>query len=158
VNGGDLKVPVAALPAELLLAGGAAVSGRIFVPAVASRHEGPTRPDEWVNEATAFFPFLADESERPVLVNKAAVVALSVPAWADEPALDETVPSPHCGVAVDCGEATFRGFVTLDVPAHQGRMLDVLNLPGAFLTVRDRERHHLVNKRHIVRVVEERSG
>lgn len=158
MSSAELKVPVAALPAVLLLAGGASVSGRIFVPATAARHDGPMRPDEWVNEPPAFFPFLADDGERPILVNKVAVIALTVPAWSDEPAQEEAVPLQYLTVVVDCVAASFHGRVTLDVPAHQARMLDVLNLPAAFLAVRDGERHHLVNKRHVVRVVEEGSG
>ena len=154
---GELRVPVAALPAVVTWLAGAPVSGRIYVPAVASRHGGPTRPDEWINEAPPFFPFLPDEAERPVLVNKGAVVALTVPAWSDEPDPDEAVPAPQRAVAVECGGMTFRGLLALDLPAHQGRVLDVLNLAPTFLVVRDGESHHLVNKRHIVRVLEERS-
>ena len=154
----DLRVPVAALPAVVTFVGGGSSSGRIYVPAVASRHGGPTRPDEWINEAPPFFPFLPDEGERPVLVNKAAVVALTVPAWSDEPDPDEAVLVPQCAAVIECGAASFRGLVALDLPAHQGRVLDVLNLATGFLTVGDGDRHHLINKRHIVRVVEERSA
>jgi len=155
---GELRVPVAALPAVVALASGASMSGRIYVPAVASRHGGPTRPVEWINDGPAFFPFLPDEADRPVLLNKAAVLALTVPAWSDEPDPDEVVPAPQREVVVECGAATFRGRVALDLPAHQGRLLDVLNLAAGFLTVCDGGSHHLVNKRHVVRVVEAGGG
>jgi hypothetical protein len=158
VSDDELKVPVAPLPATLHLAGGAITCGRIFVPSTASRHEGPTRPDEWVDEPAAFFPFLPDDGIAPELINKAAVVAFTVPAWADEPDADETVPAPRLAVVVECDGATFRGEVALDLPAHRRRARDLLNAPGGFLMVRDGDSHHLVNKSRIVRVTENRSG
>ena len=40
------------------------------------------------------------------------------------------------------------------MPSNHARVLDLLNRPGAFLTVRDGERHHLVAKARITRVSE----
>ena len=40
------------------------------------------------------------------------------------------------------------------MPAGHARVLDLLNRPGAFLNVRDGERHHLVAKARITRVSE----
>jgi hypothetical protein len=44
--------------------------------------------------------------------------------------------------------------VLLDLPVNHSRVLDLLNRPGAFLNVRDGERHHLVAKDRITRVME----
>ena len=40
------------------------------------------------------------------------------------------------------------------MPAKHSRILDLLNRPGAFLNVREGERHHLVRKSRITRVSE----
>jgi hypothetical protein len=42
------------------------------------------------------------------------------------------------------------------MPEEQRRVLDVLNRPGRFLTLRDGARHHLVQKNRITRVQETR--
>jgi len=42
----------------------------------------------------------------------------------------------------------------VDMPANHSRILDLLNRPGAFLNVREGERHHLVCKARITRVSE----
>jgi len=49
------------------------------------------------------------------------------------------------------------GDVLVDMPANNSRILDLLNRPGAFLNVREGERHHLVRKSGITRVSEPRS-
>jgi hypothetical protein len=40
------------------------------------------------------------------------------------------------------------------MPEGRTRLLDVLNRPEFFLTLRDGERHQLIQKRRIVRVLE----
>lgn len=152
----DLRVPVAALPVEVRHLDGRTVAGRIFVPAAALRHDGPTRPDEWINGAGRFFPFLPNESAQSVLVNKETVLAIAVPAWADEPDPADAVSAPARVISIECGGVSFQGVITLDLPANHGRVLDYLNVPGEFLTLRIGGRHHLVNKRHITRVIEVR--
>ncbi|MEW6336029.1 MAG: hypothetical protein ACOY3Y_20145 [Acidobacteriota bacterium] len=150
----ELRVPVAALPAEVLCTDGSVMRGRIFVPATAAGHEGPTLPDEWMNRPARFFPFLPDGDGRPLLLNKATVVAVTVPAWADEADPEMFAPAPEREVVVECGGRSFRGMVALELPEHQRRVLDLLNQPGGFLTVRSTEHHHLIAKHHITRVVE----
>ena len=155
----DLRVPVVTLPVEIRYTEGRAIAGRIFVPATALRHQGPMRADEWVNETDRFFPFLPNDSRQSVLVNKAAVLAIIVPAGATgatEPDSSEVVPVPERVISIECGGATFQGVITLDMPAHHSRVLDYLNLPTGFLPLRVGDRHHLINKRHITRVIEVR--
>jgi hypothetical protein len=42
------------------------------------------------------------------------------------------------------------------MPEEHRRVLDYLNRPGRFLTLRDGDRHHLVQKNRITRVQETR--
>lgn len=155
-NLGDLRVPTLALPAEVLTVDGRSAVGRIFVPAAAHSHGGAMRADEWMNEPADFFPFLPDDAEQPVLLNRHEVLILTVPAHADAGDLVDTVPLPEKTVTVDCRGRRLSGRLVIDMPEEHSRVLDYLNRPGRFLTLRDGPRHHLVQKSRITRVQETR--
>jgi hypothetical protein len=154
---GDLRVPMVALAAEVTTADGRIARGRVFLPASAHNHDGPMRAEEWMNEPTDFFPFLADDTEAPVLLNRHEVEVLTVPAHADAGSVVEDgdeAQAPH--VVVDCRGRLLSGTIVIDMPEEHRRVLDVLNRPGRFLTLRDGARHHLVQKDRITRVQETR--
>ena len=144
----DLRVPTVAIPVELRLGDGRRLAGRIFVPAAAAAHSGPMRPDEWLNEPAPFLPFLPDDEQRPLLLAKATLAGLTVPARAQ--AHDPEVEGALHAVAVECGGQTWRGQVAFDLP----RLLDFLNRPERFFVLRDGARDHLLNKHHVTRVSE----
>jgi len=151
---GELRVPTVAFPAEAVCADGRSFLGRIFVPAAASRHAGSMRAEEWMNEGTSFFPFLPDDSRTSVLLNKDELLVLSVSASADQGGVVEEAEAPARRVAVECGARCFEGTLLIEMPSNQSRVLDYLNRPGLFLTLREGDRHHLVRKSRITRVVE----
>lgn len=151
----ELRVPTIATPAHVTCADGRVFSGRVFVPAAAFRHTGPMRPEEWINEPARFFPFLPDREDVPVLLNKDEVVAIGIAA----PGADEDLAPAEDGVrsvAIECGTVRFEGTLRIDMPEGQRRVLDTLNRPERFLTLRAGNRLHLVHKRHITRVLERR--
>lgn len=152
----ELRVPTVALDAEIVCLDGTWCVGRIFLPAASSHHSGPMRPDEWMNDGTPFFPFLPANSASAVIMNKAQVVVLTV--FADAPAEEEGVESPHRRVQVECRERMVAGILVIDMPEGHQRVLDYLNRPDPFLIVRDGSREHLVRKERITRVVEPREG
>ena len=154
----ELRVPTVAFPAEAVCAHGRMFVGRIFVPAAASRHAGAMRAEEWMNEGNAFFPFLPDDSRTSVLLNKQEVVVLSVSASADVGGLAEEAEIPARRVVVECGGRRLDGTLLIEMPPTQSRVLDYLNRPEAFLTLREGDRHHLVRKSRITRVVEHQEG
>lgn len=150
----ELRVPTVALAAEILCADGRDLLGRIFVPASASSHAGAMRPEEWMNEPVDFFPFLPDSAQSPIILNKHEVLILSVPASVDaNQALDEA-DNPQRRVTVECGGRRPSGTLVIDMPQNQSRVLDYLNRAGRFLTLRDGDRHHLIQKQRITRVEE----
>jgi hypothetical protein len=154
VNPGELRVPTVALAAEIYAADGRVFRGRIFVPAAAPRHEGAERAVEWINEGGPFFPFLPDEASTAVILNKHEVLAVTVAAEADiGDVTDETLPDVR-RVVVECGDRRFEGNVVVDMPEHHRRVLDFLNRAEPFLVLRDADRHHLVQKARIARVLE----
>lgn len=151
---GELRVPTVAFPAEAVCADGRTFVGRIFVPAAASHHAGAMRAEEWMNDSTGFFPFLPDDSRASILLNKQELLVLSVSASADRSDLSEEVEIPIRRVAVECGERRLEGILVIEMPSTQSRVLDYLNRPEPFLTLREGDRHHLVRKSRITRVVE----
>jgi hypothetical protein len=130
----------------------------VFLPAAAESHAGAMRAEEWMNDPAAFFPFLPDGEGRPVILNKDQVAVLTVAASADRDDTLERRAPPTRQVSVECGALRVEGEVLVDMPASQSRVLDLLNRPGAFLNVREGDRHHLVRKSGITRVSEPASA
>lgn len=151
---GELRVPTVAFPAEAVFADGRVFVGRIFVPAAASRHAGAMRAEEWMNDSTTFFPFLPDDSRTSVLLNKQELLVLSVAATADTGDVEEEVGTLTREVAVECGQRRLEGSLVIEMPTNQCRVLDYLNRSEPFLILREGDRHHLVRKSRITRVVE----
>jgi hypothetical protein len=156
-NPSELRVPTMALSAELTCADGRSMAGRIFMPVTASRHTGPMRAEEWINERTAFFPFLPDGASTPVIMNKDEIVVLSVPAAAD-PHLPDDPASPLRRVTIECGQRRLEGTVALEMPEDHLRVLDILNGSDSFVTLQQGGRHQFVQKKRITRVFETREG
>jgi hypothetical protein len=150
----EFHVPRLLRAAEVVCSDGRVLRGRVFLPATAESHPGAMRAEEWMNDPAAFFPFLPDGEGRPIILNKAQVAVVTVAAAADHDETLEQVGPPVKRVRVECGALRLEGEVLVDMPVNQSRILDVLNRPGAFLNVREGDRHHLVRKSGITRVSE----
>jgi hypothetical protein len=148
------QIPRLLRAAEVLVADGRVLRGRVFLPATAASHAGAMRAEEWMNDPQAFFPFLPDGEGSPVILNKDQIVVVTVAASADRDETLADVGAPVRRVSVECGALRLSGDVLVDMPANHSRLLDLLNRTGAFLNVRDGERHHLVAKARITRVSE----
>jgi hypothetical protein len=149
----ELRVPTVAMSTEVLCADGRSFRGRVFVPALASHHTGPMRLEEWLNEPLQFFPFLPDDADAPVLMNKREVLVMTFAA----PPPDDDNPepeSPHRRVAIECEARRLEGVLVIDMPSHLSRVLDCLNRAQMFLTLLDGDLHHLIQKERITRVLE----
>jgi hypothetical protein len=152
------QVPRLLRTAEVLCGDGRVLKGRVFLPAAAESHPGVMRAEEWMNDPAPFFPFLPDGEGSPVILNKEQLLVVTVSASADRDETMEQVGPPVRRVAVECGALRLQGEVLIDMPINSSRILDVLNRPGAFLNVRDGDRHHLVRKSRITRVSELAAG
>ena len=148
----ELRVPTTQVEAELQLDDARVLRGAIFVPA-SSSHSGAKRPDEWINETAVFFPFQIEGSRTTELFSKNASLRISVAASLLHQE-EQPVEIEHRRVVVETTAGTFEGLVRLDMPAHQRRVLDYLNLPQPFFCVIARDRAHLIQKRLVRRVVE----
>jgi hypothetical protein len=149
----ELRVPTVALAAEVSCADGRTFTGRIFVPAAASHHTGPMRPEEWINEPLPFFPFLPDDASVPVMLDKHMVLVVTLDNVTAAP--EEELGFPQ-RVVVEVGGKRLEGLLHIDMPEHHRRVQDYLNRFELFLTLIDGTHRHLVQKHHITRVIEVR--
>lgn len=149
----ELRVPTVPLVAEIRYFDERPLRGKVFIPARAYTHEGAMRPDEWINQSTNFFPFLADGAKRAQILNKRYVVVLTI-----EDMAVEAEPLAEFGFAqrvrVECGTLTLEGVVSIEMPETQRRLLDFMNRPELFLTVRDGSRCHIIQKHRITAIAE----
>jgi hypothetical protein len=149
----DLAIPTIQLRAEIRYFDERPLSGRIFLPQQAAHHEGPTRPEEWMNEGGAFFPFVPDSSERAVILNKRYIVVLTVTEGYEALNLpEETGVSRY--VQVKCGSLEIEGLVYIDMPDTHRRLTDWVNRPEPFLMLREGELRHLIQKSRITFLTE----
>jgi len=154
----DLRVPVIEIAGQVRCTDGECFIGRIFVPASAHNHSGPMRPEEWMNGHPAFFPFLPENAKIPILISKSEILWLSVEEKADKGDLPDDVPVPQRRVQLQLEGYRLEGTLVLDLPEFQVRVLDLLNGPEEFVTLRKDLHHYLVPKRRIIRVMEIQEG
>ncbi len=114
------------------------------------------RPGEWLNERQPFFPFLPDDSDSPVLLNKLQVLVVSVSTAADALPSYEEAGAELRRVVVECGPRVIEGSLLIQLPENHRRVLDYVNQAELFLTLRDGDRHHYVQKHQVTRVIEVR--
>ena len=149
----DLKVPTITVEAELRYFDERLLKGRIFLPVGTATRESPMYPEEWINQANFFFPFLVDGEERARILNKRYVVVLTIRAsehaevWADPIGLVRNV-------RVECGTLQISGTVYIDMPNYMQRLLDFANRPEAFLVVYEGDKRHIVQKSRITLLAE----
>jgi hypothetical protein len=151
-SGQTFYVPRVLRSAEVVCADGRVLRGRVFLPAAAESHAGTLRMAEWLDEAGAFFPFLPDGEGRPVLLNKHELIVVTVAAAVEDEGGEAGVQRSR--IRVECGVLRLEGEVLIDMPASHSRVLDLLNRPGDFLTLRNGDHNLFVRKSRIVRVTE----
>lgn len=148
----ELRVPTLPLDAEIRYEN-EVLSGRIFLPALAVHHTGSMRPDEWINQASTFFPFVVASEKRARILNKRYVVVLTVPAQREEVDLIEELGIAR-RVCVECGGVSVEGIVHVNMPEAQSRILDWVNTAQPFLLVREGDRWHIIQKNRITKLIE----
>jgi hypothetical protein len=149
----DLKVPTITVEAELRYFDERLLKGRIFLPVGTATRESPMYPEEWINQANFFFPFLVDGEERARILNKRYVVVLTIRASEHAEVWAEPIGVVR-NVRIECGTLQIRGTVYIDMPNYMQRLLDFANRPEAFLVVYEGEKRHIVQKSRITFLAE----
>lgn len=153
----ELRVPTVGVDVEILYADEMQLLGRIFLPSLAHRHDGPTRADEWINDEVPFFPFVEPTREGAVLLNKDRVVVLTVPIEAMGPER----PLEHVRVTrvrMECVNRSYEGTLQIDMPEGKTRVLDYMNRDVRFIALFEEDKCHLIRRIFIDRVIELREG
>ena len=147
----ELRVPTLKLSVSIGYFDEERLKGDVFLPAMAANHDGPTRPEEWLNHENPFFPFVPDGESGAVILNKRYVIVLSVPLGAFS---GVGLTGIERKVSLECGRLKMKGSVLIDMPASQSRLADWINRPDRFLVLRDETDVHLVQKSRITRLSE----
>ena len=155
----NFRIPTVTLDAKVLCANGDRIAGRLYLAAGTTHHPGPMLPEERLNDVSRFFPFLPEGAEAPVILNKREVAVVTVPAVAE--AVDEfdvRPPRQLRRIELECVGTKLDGFLVIEMPVAQSRVLDHLNRDEHFVTLEKDGEHHIVNKSWITRVVEREAG
>jgi hypothetical protein len=154
----EYRVPKRRVSAEVLLLGHPRKVVTLFLHEVAETHAGAERPSDLLNGEGTFFPAI-EPPGKLVLLQRDAVMVISVAAEA------EFLPSDPEGSLPDPAQATkipvevilqdgshVRGTVQFAMPQGRDRLIDFMNAPDRFITVREENLARLINKRRIVRI------
>jgi len=148
----ELRVPTQSVRAEILLVDGKRLKGEIFIPASASDYAGSRGVEDWIEELEEFFPFHTEGAAKPALYAKEAIVALTTTVPKSDGPGSESSSQHH--VVLECAGSRHEGTLSIEMPAHQRRVLDCMNHHERFVCLKDGTRLQLVRKRAVLRVFE----
>jgi hypothetical protein len=153
------RVPRLRIAAQIQTIGRQVRHVALFLGDRAQNHPGPERPSDLLNRGT-FLP--AIERDEIEFLSIDAVILVSVDAELefgsdDLTSLDAALSATtHRRVLIELDDGTsLHGDLTYVLPAGQSRIQDYLNSKERFLSVRDGNQAHLINKRHVVLVTPE---
>lgn len=153
------RVPKRELTAEVTVVGRPAVAVTLFLSEQARSHEGYERPSDMLNGIDSFFPTLLSDGQL-LLFQRDAVSVVSVPAESEEDVEGVLAGSDGPGAptirqveVVLEGGGALRGSVEYVMPEDRRRLQDFLNAGDRFLSVRQGDTVHLINKLRIVSIV-----
>jgi len=149
VTAGEFALPRGSVAAHLVLAGGEAHSGEIYVAERVPHHSGPETPLEMLNRPDPFFAFRPKDGH-VLLVAKAATVTVEVhQAPMDDPTRRSVARAAPLEITLTGGD-TLVGFALAELPEHHARPLDILNAStDRFFAVDAGAATHFVNRAHV---------
>ena len=145
----ELKVPKRRVQVEVLVPGSPPRQVTVFLAEFASKHTGPERLSDLLNDHDQFVPAL--EGAATIFLGRHGIAAARV---AHEWELgEEPSEGQRHEVEVLLADGTsLRGVVSFVLPTERSRLLDFLNDAQPFVRLVERDQVALINKRHIVRV------
>ena len=154
----EYRIPKLEISAEVSLLAHPQKEVKLFLHEHAETHAGAERPSDLLNGPGEFFPAV-EPSGKLVLLHRDAVTVISVSAESEFPPDEsgEGIEDPEQAAKVPVeviiqGGTVIRGTVRFVLPEGRNRLIDFLNMPDRFLTVRENGLARLINKRRIVRV------
>jgi hypothetical protein len=151
----EYSVPTTPLRVTLWLTDGRILDGEVFLPSTSSVRDGPMLAGEWVNFAPPFVPVRSPVDRTVTLVARAHVVTIALDAGVPAADPEELVSARTRRVVVETtGGTAYEGWMAITMPTHQQRLVDWLNTPDAYTTIDVDGRVHLIQKAHILRIVD----
>jgi hypothetical protein len=149
VTAGGFALPRASVAVRIVLVGGEAQAGEIYLAERVPQHSGPETPLEMLNRPDPFFPFCPKDGE-VLLVAKAATVAVEVhQAPIGDPTRRSVARAAPLEITLTGGD-TLVGFALAELPEHHARPLDILNASTEpFFAVDAGAATHFVNRAHV---------
>ncbi len=154
----EYSVPKLQVHARIIVSGERPADVTLFLSERAEKHAGHERPSDLLNGSLAFIP-ARDEHGSVVLLGHDNLMVVSV-ASDDEPGDEELhladralldVTAVQIQVVMQDG-TTLRGEVRYLMPPSQRRLQDFLNTDQRFVSLRQDNVVHLVNKGRIVQI------
>ena len=152
----ELRIEKTRTDAVVTLAGGASVSGHVFVAQASAILPGPEGVAELLNSESGFFPFQTGEAHgaRTVLYNRDHVVAVAI--HGDEARRDpgyDVATERKVSVLLSNGQRIL-GSVRVHRPEGRDRLSDWARHGERFRYVETAEATYIVNVDHVVEVHE----
>lgn len=148
----ELRVPTVPLAVVIRYFDERRLEGKVFLPSMAQTHAGPPRAEEWLNKGVQFFPFVPKGEPRAVILNKRYVVMLTIAAPKEQ--VEALQAGTERRIKIECGGLALEGSILIDMPTEHSRLFDWINRPEKFLTIRQGDEIHLVQKSRITMLAE----
>jgi hypothetical protein len=150
----EFKIPKTISPVICHTTDGKSIEGDIFLDVIGKY--SPNHIHDFFEADALFFPLRTVETEKPFLIPKSILVLVEVVTSRTRIQNDpSTMLSEKKSAVLDLqGMGSVTCEVVIDTPVDQSRILDVLNHSGQFLPVIWNNAPSLINKLHILRVVE----
>jgi hypothetical protein len=150
----EFKIPKTLSPVVCHTTAGETIAGDIFLDVIGQC--SPSHIHDFFEADALFFPVRTTETEKPFLIAKEVLVLVEIISSRSRLQSDTSILLCEKKPAVlDVqGLRSVTCEIVIDTPADRSRILDVLNHAGHFLSIVWNNTPSLVNKRHILRVVE----
>ena len=151
------RIPKQRVPAVIAFAGAPPQTLNLYLSERAATHEGYERPSDLLNKTTPFLPATGPDGS-VLILNRHAIrwVQIELHHEFEDATEVEVIPHPDLTEAeievILSDESHLRGTVSFCLPGSQRRVQDFLNLPDAFLVLRQEDVAVLINKDQIVHV------
>ena len=153
----DIKIPRRTITARVFFHRYGEEACDFFLAESSDRHQGPETLDEFLNlDPREFIPIRMRDSGNIVLISKKFIEAVTVPR--DSAALDDNHGVPPTREsklkATMTDDRTYQGTLRIYSAAHQARVTDFMNAPGAFFQLHTEAGVAYINKFYLSRIEE----
>ena len=147
----DFRVPKRRVEIETLSVDGVSRKIGVYLSEYSAIHSGSERVSDLLNEVAEFFPAIDGQTGQTIFLTRSGLISATVASVEELDASERDVPLTEQRVEVTLTNGTtFQGTMAYLRHPERSRVIDVLNEPSRFFSVRVGDRTTLINKRHVV--------